>query len=383
MKHFLRQHMRFFIILAIVSLCWIGNVWADSIVIRPDADQGTNDWSPTNCVDHCDCVNEATVDESDYLSEATRFQVDRWTMEDVSGTLASDQRIDSVVVTYRAKRNDVTTMLALWYIGADYELGTTRDPGASWTTYSEAMEVPGNLRGYWTVAHLDDLQLAINKNGDDANTVDVCWVYVTVYYTLGNFIGFGGQSEDDGQETSSGSVNTNYIYIELMRVMTPQRYYAAFRFPNVTISQGATINSAYIGLYSYGSPFYNPIDTIACEDVDSTTVLESGGDSWDISERWANATSAVVFWDEDDVGDTPGVPDSTPDLKTLVQEVTDRPGWTSGNALTFLFRNMIIGTDSCQYETHSWDGSGNEMGGVLLIEYDEEVAVDKYLPILR
>ena len=85
-----------------------------------------------------------------------------------------------------------------------------------------------------------------------------------------------GQSEDDGQETTSGVVSVSFQYIEFMMVMRPPRLYGALRFPNITIPQGATINSAYLSMQSYGPPFLNPIDSIGCQDVDSATILEAG-----------------------------------------------------------------------------------------------------------
>jgi len=195
---------------------------------------------------------------------------------------------------------------------------------------------------------------------------------------------YSGESNDDGQETNTGFVNTSFQYIELMLVMSPPRTYAAYRFPNVTIPQGATINSAYLSLQSYGAPFLNPIDSIGCENVDSATVLESGIETYDISDRWANVTTALVSWDEDNVGQQPTPRDSTPDLKTLVQEIVDRLGWKSGNAIMFLFKNLIIDSDTCQYETCSWDANPDSSyyGGILFVDYTPGGAVPNDTPVV-
>lgn len=108
---------------------------------------------------------------------------------------------------------------------------------------------------------------------------------------------YSGQSEDDGQEaTGEGYVNTDYTYLEM--VVAFGRWGAGIRFPNVTIPQGATINSVNISLdrFAGGDGHSHPRVTIACEDVDNATIIQSGWGSngFNISNRWNNKTSATV-----------------------------------------------------------------------------------------
>jgi hypothetical protein len=191
---------------------------------------------------------------------------------------------------------------------------------------------------------------------------------------------YSGQSEDDGQETvGSGFVNTSFNYIELRSDLG--RWGGAYRFPNITIPQGATIDSAYISLRCYVEIYTSPVDSIACEDVDSASILETGY-SYDISERWDNRTDAVVLWDEDDVRGPTGR-DSTPDLSALVQEIVDRTDWKSGNAIIFLFKNTIVSGDSAYYETFSWDESDHTYAAILYVNYTPGTAVpdEESLPL--
>lgn len=193
-------------------------------------------------------------------------------------------------------------------------------------------------------------------------------VYPIKFYISRNLEVYGGQSEDDGQESvSSGYVNTSFNYLELRTDLG--RWGGAYRFPNITIPQGATINSAYIRLVTYVTTYVDPIDSIACEDVDSASVIESGY-TYDISGRWDNRTDAVLLWDEDGVGG--GYPwiDSTPDLSIMVQEIVDRPGWKSGNAMIFLFKNTTVNSDSAYYETFSWDDDDHTLGAILHVSYN-------------
>ncbi|MGB2696226.1 MAG: hypothetical protein WBD28_00030 [Candidatus Zixiibacteriota bacterium] len=176
----------------------------------------------------------------------------------------------------------------------------------------------------------------------------------------------GAQSEDDGQESvGEGYVNTYYNYIELR--VDLDRWGGAYRFPNVQIPQGSMINSAKISLVNYVSTFIHAVDSIACENVDSATVLAGEG-YYDISNRWKRRTEAAVMWNQM-INASPGVRDYTPDLKTLVQEIVNRPNWKSGNAIIFLFKCLSLESDTSHLELYSWDFDNHSYGGVLHLSY--------------
>ena len=177
---------------------------------------------------------------------------------------------------------------------------------------------------------------------------------------------YGGQSEDDGQEcVGEGYVNTYYNYIELR--VDLGRWGGAYRFPNVQIPQGAMINSAKISLVNYVNTFRHAVDSIACEDVDSATVLAGEG-YYDISNRWKRKTEAAVLWDQM-IDTNPGARDSTPDLKALVQEIVNRPKWKSGNAIIFIFKCLSLESDTSHVELYSWDFDDHTYGGVLHVYF--------------
>lgn len=191
-------------------------------------------------------------------------------------------------------------------------------------------------------------------------------VYPIEFYISRNLEVYGGQSTDDGQQ-SGGYVNTSFNYLELR--VDLGRWGGAYRFPNVTIPQGATINSAYVSLICFVSTFRYPLDSIACEDVDSATILSSGT-NYNISNRWNNRTDACVLWN-DSVNAVPwDTRDSTPDVKDLVQEIVVRPNWKSGNAIMFLFKCTIVGNDSSYYETYSWDVADHTYGAIFYVSYN-------------
>jgi len=180
---------------------------------------------------------------------------------------------------------------------------------------------------------------------------------------------YGGQSEDDGQEATGGEgcVNTNYTYVELQAGFPWYRWGGAYRIPNLTIPKGATINSAYISLHGWGGIYNHVIVEIASEDADNATVIQSGctynGHGFDLSERWNRRTTALVSWDEEFAN--PYIRHSTPELKTLIQEIVNRDNWQSGNAIMFLFKCLSGST----FETYTWDIGTDTYKPILYVNY--------------
>jgi len=108
-----------------------------------------------------------------------------------------------------------------------------------------------------------------------------------------------------------------------------------FRFQNLEIPAGATVLSASIQFIGRLDKTLNdnPISlTIRGQESDNPATFTEA-DS-DISSR--PDTAAAVSWVPPDWtnGET-GMNARTPDLQTIVQEIVDRPGWTSGNAMAF------------------------------------------------
>ena len=111
---------------------------------------------------------------------------------------------------------------------------------------------------------------------------------------------------------------------------------AAFtRFQNVTIPQGTPIDSVVLVIYAHEDETAPSMITIVAEAVDSSLLLPENDTladrvmteasvRWEITEDW-------TMWE----------PYASPNLATIIQELIDRPGWKSGNALTL----FLIGED--------------------------------------
>lgn len=165
-------------------------------------------------------------------------------------------------------------------------------------------------------------------------------------------------SADDAFESAAGAVSITTILGEV----DVADEWLGWRFLNVTIPQGATIDDAKITFNFDGVARDEPDVTFFGEDTDNATAFTT--DANNISGR--ARTTASVAWDDPQLGVNPGAGDDTrdtPDLKTIVQEIVNRAGWASGNALAILCTSTN-GTAERDFGPTMWDyGEINETDG--------------------
>src|SRR3989339_615082 len=115
------------------------------------------------------------------------------------------------------------------------------------------------------------------------------------------------------------------------------------RFQNVTIPKGAIIETAYLEITSH--------EPKTVEDVAKLTIVAEAADNAPtftmeslITAR--TKTAATVKWD---VAEEWGLwtTHKTPELKSIVQEIVNRSGWTSGNAIAFIVSGEHQGVTEC------------------------------------
>ena len=116
------------------------------------------------------------------------------------------------------------------------------------------------------------------------------------------------------------------------------------RFANVTIPQGSTITSAYVKWTAESNKTGTVVNVrIYANDVDNPTAPTD--------QTEANAldlTSASVDWDN--VASWTGSTQyNSPSIVTVIQEIINRVGWSSGQALMCLFKDN--GSDSGEYRS--------------------------------
>lgn len=109
--------------------------------------------------------------------------------------------------------------------------------------------------------------------------------------------------------------------------------YHGFRWQNVTIPQGATIDGTTFQVYVSGSTVDEPYHQIYNEAADNAAefVTDSLGGN-NISSR---AVSTAVLWDNADLGSSGGFATTASPINQ-VQSVINRAGWSSGNSLVLI-----------------------------------------------
>lgn len=134
--------------------------------------------------------------------------------------------------------------------------------------------------------------------------------------------------------------------------------YAGLRFLNVTIPNAATINSATLAVEIVSTTHDDPDLTIFGEDTDDATTFTSTTN--DISSR--TPTTATTTWTATAIGT--GVKTS-PSIAAIIQEIVNRPGWTSGNDINILMN----GNSSASFFRIRTYNAGSGSPATLNIDY--------------
>jgi hypothetical protein len=147
-----------------------------------------------------------------------------------------------------------------------------------------------------------------------------------------------GSTSDDAEEAPSGVVTRSSGDLEMARepdALVDQT--VGVRFAGVDLPRGAVIRRAWIQFTADEVQSDPTTLTIAAHDVDNAPKL--GPSNFNLTSR--NPTAATVTWTPPpwlQVGEAADA-QRTPDLRSLVQEVVDRPYWVgSGGALAFTIR---------------------------------------------
>jgi len=110
------------------------------------------------------------------------------------------------------------------------------------------------------------------------------------------------------------------------------------RFTNITIPQGSTIIEAHLTLQAQVGDSGTVVKTrISAEDIDDAPTFVNNAAIFDA--RWAARTMARVDWDAIP-GWTADVEYDSPDIKTVIKEIVDRPGWDSGQDIVIFWEDF-------------------------------------------
>jgi hypothetical protein len=159
-------------------------------------------------------------------------------------------------------------------------------------------------------------------------------------------------SSDDARE-NSGTVGLTGGSINIGG--TNQRL--GFRFTNVTIAQGLTVNQALVNFYVTSTTNDSPGgSTVGCQDSDDAGTFTTGTNN--ITNR--TRTTALTTWSGNNIGS--GY--QAVDITAAVQEVINRPGWVSGNDIAVI----IYGVTGADVTITTYDGNAAQ-AATLAIDY--------------
>lgn len=180
---------------------------------------------------------------------------------------------------------------------------------------------------------------------------------------------------DDCEESSTGTYSDTALKASLRK--SGSYKYIGWRFIDVTIPQGSVIDAADVDWHRNS---HDCISGAQCTifingvDVDDAAVWSSGN-----KPSVQTLTAAIKLYGL-------GVSDLTPllgcgtvitqDVQNIIQEIIDRPGWSSGNALSIVLR-AGGGPDMCNtcfieydmYDRVPFLGSAGDCAAELIISY--------------
>ena len=124
----------------------------------------------------------------------------------------------------------------------------------------------------------------------------------------------------------------NHPLDTMIRLGGDSRYHAGLRFHMVQVPQGARINEAWVSMKAAEEIYQEVSLTIYAENTDSSADF---GDPTRVPERLR--THASVAWHLTGAdGWQLNRRYNSPELRSIIQEVVNRPGWRWGNALSLL-----------------------------------------------
>ena len=178
-------------------------------------------------------------------------------------------------------------------------------------------------------------------------------------------------ASDDANERDRASevpsLNADLILMDANT--TDVRHWGGFRWTNVTVPPGATITTALLDLNLHTNQD-DALVTVYGENVDNAATFTATTDN--IKNR--PKTTASVPWAVDslvsgaDVWLSGESPDARLEVKSLVQEIVSRPGWSSGNALVLFSQPGTAAFKQLRPQSYDQAPVGT-LGAKLHIEY--------------
>lgn len=153
-----------------------------------------------------------------------------------------------------------------------------------------------------------------------------------------------GAEDDNASQDSADAVSL----VDGSPIIDSTTEHVGSRWQNVTVPAGATIDAATFSISIASASFDEPQHQVRGEDSDNAAAFTTGTNNIDARPR----TTAVTQWNSADLGAAAndwfewGAPNGSPtagaNLNAIVQEIVDRGGWASGNAIVFIFEQHTL-----------------------------------------
>jgi uncharacterized protein YjiK len=139
---------------------------------------------------------------------------------------------------------------------------------------------------------------------------------------------------DDAEEAASGTMYLSSSDLEL--VFDGSNQTVGMRFGNVKVPQGATISTAWVQFMVDEAQSEATNLTVQGQAADNVATFTSAGFNLSSRPRTTSSVSwSPVPWST--VG-LMGPDQKTPELRSVIQEIVNRPGWAFGNAMGIIIR---------------------------------------------
>lgn len=166
---------------------------------------------------------------------------------------------------------------------------------------------------------------------------------------------------DDGYWTLSGNFLNGGTFIALGKSASTS-YNSFIRFPGVSVPQGATVDDAFIVLQSLNNASSSSVNL----QIRAIAADNAGAPSTFGQADGAARTSASVAWSSLPSWST-NTDYTSPSIDSVVQEVVNRGGWASGNAIVIYVEDNASSGSAFRY-AKSYE-SGSATAPRLTIEY--------------
>ncbi len=165
---------------------------------------------------------------------------------------------------------------------------------------------------------------------------------------------------DDAEEGENGKIVRNAFDLDLVYDSGSQT--VGLRFTDVAVPAGATIIRAYVQFEADGTDSEVTNLILKGQAADNPATFAIANNS--VSSRPLTAASAIWSPPAWTVVGEAGPSQRTSELKTVIQEIVDRPGWGSGNAIAIIITGS--GTGKRTASTQEMDPTG---AALLHVEY--------------